>query len=262
MGKVSEEDFKELKEKFLELEKRIESLEKAFVFSKQEEHELQHAETGSETQTEFSQENTALQQNKKLQEEVNDLRGKNTQLLQKNEELQKLNAVFEQEQKQLQKRIGILQNENAELKKKLAEKTELPQQKELTALYNALQQIDGTVKNLLTPYYDLDNFIIFLMQCGQFSLLNQFWGSCRDYVLTQHDVPKNLKDFLFFLLSLYNQANKGNEAKELLAEAGSKYDFEKQQRMGENGTAVQEMLLPGLASPSGKINHKVLVTLQ
>lgn len=251
---INEEDFNMLKELVLKLVNRVEKLESKLCL--QEAENSEQAETVS-INLEDLQKNIVV-----LQEENKVLQQKNADLLQEYTALQDKNSALEQKEKSLQETVHTLQNENAELKKKLAEKKDLPQQKELAAIYAALQQLDSEVKNLLTPYYELDNFLVFLMQCGQFSLLNQFWGSCKEYVLNQHSVPTGLKEFLLFLLSLYNQANKGNEAKELLAEAGSKYDYEKQQRIGENGAGVQEMLLPGLASPSGKINHKVLVILQ
>lgn len=263
MQQVSEEDFNMLKELVLKLVKRVEKLESMLCPQESEKENCQQAETVSVNQEKLQQTVTALQEeNKKLKEDNRELQKNEKELLQNYAALQEKNSALEQKQKSLQETVSTLQNNNAELQQKLAEKTDLPQQKELAAVYNHLQQTDETIKNLLTPYYMLDNFIVFLMQCGQFSLLNQFWASCKEYVLNEHSVPAGLKEWLLFLLSLYNQANAGNEAKELMAEPGSKYDYEKQQRVGENGANVQEMLLPGIVSPSGKINHKVLVKLQ
>lgn len=253
MGKVSQEDFDDLKQKVEKLADRVQKLEKVCAGNA----------AGDDTAL-CAWENREFEKN--LEQIKQDYSQK---LLEKENEIKALRARCDETEKSRQEVLHFvekLQKEKSDCRQELERlkakpQAAVPNLEELVHIWSVLSEVEETTKELLTQYYCTDNFIVFLMQCGQFSLLNQFWGACKENVLNKQTAPKVMKVFLLFMLSLYNKANKGSEAREIIAEAGAKYNFEEQQRIGENGSTVKEMLLPGLCSPSGKISHKALVVL-
>ena len=165
--------------------------------------------------------------------------------------------------------IAALESDNAALRQDMetaCKKLEEVQKKSITDPAPAtwekqLAALSADMQTLTKKYFETMSVHIFLVQCGQFNRLVQFWEACKRHVLEQESVPDGMSKFLEQLLALYNSATPQGEARIIATTAGSTFDFDVCQRVGADGTRVQTLLLPGLCNPAGKVLHKALVTL-
>ena len=134
-------------------------------------------------------------------------------------------------------------------------------QDELLALQHFLESVPAGARELVSAYFSLDDLMTFLVQCGQFSRLNQLWEACGKAV-TAGQAPAGLSPLLERLLGLFNLASGQNPATLIAPASGEPYRSEIHFRVNSDGTTVRSLLLPGLRNPGGKMQQPALVELK
>ena len=208
--------------------------------------------------------------------------GKNKKELR--DQLEKVKTERDEARKQInesQKNERILQQENSELRGELSsarkrienlehqlrlQQSMLPEQdqQQLTALQDGIEALPPSARELIASFYELNDLTIFLIQCGQFSRLNQCWEACCKSI-TDAEPREELSSFLERLLTLYNRSVKtiGEKPATLIApHPGDTYDSGKHFRIASDGRTVRKLLLPGLRNPGGKVMQQARVALQ
>ena len=131
---------------------------------------------------------------------------------------------------------------------------------ELEKLQSQIDALSPEAKKLVGRHYDSESMSCFLIQCGQFTRLQSLWKTCQE-VARRKALPPDIVQFLRTLVTLVNSASEKEKLSVIEAEAGSPYDYTKQDRVGPNGSCILRQLLPGLGGAAGNITCKVLVEL-
>lgn len=134
-------------------------------------------------------------------------------------------------------------------------------QEELLELQHFLESVPAGARELASAYFALGDLATFLVQCGQFSRLNQLWEACGKAV-TAGQAPAGLAPLLERLLGLFNRASGQNPATLIAPAPGEAYRSEFHFRVNSDGTTVRALLLPGLRNPGGKMQQPALVELR
>lgn len=134
-------------------------------------------------------------------------------------------------------------------------------QEELLGLQHFLDTVSPGARELAAGYFTLDDLATFLVQCGQFSRINQLWEACGKAV-TSGEAPAGLSPMLERLLGLFNRASGQNPATLIAPAPGEGYRSEIHFRVNSDGTTVRALLLPGLRNPGGKMQQPALVELR
>lgn len=109
-------------------------------------------------------------------------------------------------------------------------------------------------------YYNIDDPLVFLSQCGKRALIEQLWKLCSDAVYDGHN-PENIADFLKLVVERHNLANPDEPLVIYTPEIASRYDYDAQDRAGSDGERIDSVLLPGLSHKKGSPIVKALVRL-
>lgn len=141
------------------------------------------------------------------------------------------------------------------------ETTRLPEQEELCALQQFLNAVPQEMREIVSTYFTPQSLSVFLIQCGQFSRLNQLWESCGKAIATGRS-PAGMTSFLEKLLEIFNRASGQNPATLISPAPGDAYRSEIHFRVNSDGTTVRKLLLPGLRNPGGKMQQPALVELK
>ncbi len=177
-------------------------------------------------------------------------------------ELHKQNSELHVAFTDLTKRYEQAQDKAAQFKRDYeALKAQNIKDPEPARLEHELARLASPVRDIAAKYFDLERVHVFCVQCGQFSRITQCWEACVRSVLSETTAPQGMADFLYLLGGLYNKGSANAEARVLMAEVNTPYDYERHQRVGQDGTIIREVLLPGLENAAGKIVHKALVRL-
>ncbi len=177
----------------------------------------------------------------------------------------RLAEVLKQLDDEREKSLSLQQNWERRFQALLAEKDEI--RANVTCdlvpfqIEKYLEQLSPELRQLVEKYYDTAKVHIFLVQCGQFNRIGQFWEACKRRVLDTGAAPHDMPDFLRRMLELYNEATPQGEASAVVPAPGSIFDYDAQQRLGKDGVTVRKVILPGLKNPAGKVLHKALVIL-
>ena len=137
----------------------------------------------------------------------------------------------------------------------------LREQEALLQLQHFLEGVPAGARELVSAYFTLDDLMTFLVQCGQFSRLNQLWEACGKAV-TAGEAPDGLAPLLERLLGIFNLASGQNPATLIAPAPGEAYRSEFHFRVNSDGTTVRRLLLPGLRNPGGKMQQPALVELR
>lgn len=169
-----------------------------------------------------------------------------------------MDALSENEKASLQT-CDEINSLKIELKKACAQK--LFKQEDFFDLQTFLSSLSPDVRHVMTDYFNPDDLIIFLIQCGQFQRINRFWEACGKIVAKG---ANHLEYGLCLrkILDLYNSASPDNPAALIEPEPGSPYKSDSQLRIDSDGTQVAKVLLPGLQNPGGKLMRHALVMLK
>lgn len=175
------------------------------------------------------------------------------------EEKQKY-ATLEKENSSLQNQLLNFQAQIKQLQNQAESFRKFPGYDISCAIYEQLDKLPHSVKAIAGRFFNLDNMAQFLPQCGQFISIKQFWEACCKEARMGNNTA-GMVQMLEILLQVFNAAFPESHAEMTKAEPGSLYDFSKQERIGENGRLIKEMILPGLTKPNGQLEIKPLVKL-
>ncbi|MDE5833183.1 MAG: hypothetical protein K2H64_09455 [Desulfovibrio sp.] len=131
---------------------------------------------------------------------------------------------------------------------------------DLKTIEKALSDLPAGFRDKINMYYNIDDPLAFVSQCGDRALIEQLWAQCAGDIFRGKD-PGNLPDFLALILKLYNAAH---PERVLIAESpapGSPYDYCSQERVASDGHKIEKLLLPGLALKNGARFVKACVRL-
>ena len=130
---------------------------------------------------------------------------------------------------------------------------------ELEELVHILRSAPRGFIDKIRLYYNIDDPLVFLSQCGKKARIEQLWKMCSDAVYDGQD-PENLADFLKLLVARHNLANPSDPLMIDTPEPASRYNYYAQDRVGSDGEKIDSVLLPGLTHKNGLI-AKALVRL-
>ena len=130
----------------------------------------------------------------------------------------------------------------------------------LEEVNKVLSNLSPGMEKVLKSCFDVSSLLSFLVQCGQFSRINQCWTVCFQAIEKGSQLD-DASETLKFLLHLHNRG--ANTLQAGLVEPGENtpYDFEISQRFDSDGSRVKELVLPGLRNAGGKLVVKALVRL-
>lgn len=195
----------------------------------------------------------------RLQELERQLRDLTAQLARAEQDKQALRSQLRDAQADVRRAQDAARAAEEQLKAQQAQR--LRGQDELLELQHFLESVPAGARELVSGYFDTGDLATFLVQCGQFSRLNQLWEACGKAV-TSGGAPAGLSPLLERLLGLFNRASGQNPATLIAPASGEPYRSEFHFRVNSDGTTVRSLLLPGLRNPGGKMQQPALVELR
>lgn len=195
----------------------------------------------------------------RLQELERQLRDLTAQLARAERDKQDLRTRLENAQADVRRAQDAVRAAEEQLKAQAVQR--LRGQDELLELQHFLESVPAGARELVSSYFDIGDLATFLVQCGQFSRLNQLWEACGKAV-TSGAAPAGLAPLLERLFGLFNRASAQNPATLIAPAPGEPYRSEIHFRVNSDGTMVRTLLLPGLCNPGGKMQQPALVELR
>lgn len=195
----------------------------------------------------------------RLQELERQVRDLTAQLAQAERDKQGLRTDLESARADVRRARDAARDAEEKLKAQQAQR--LRGQDGLLELQRFLDSVPPAARELVSSYFDTGDLATFLVQCGQFSRLNQLWEACGKAV-TAAAAPAGLAPLLERLLGLFNRASGQNPATLIAPAPGEPYRSEIHFRVNSDGTTVRGLLLPGLRNPGGKMQQPALVELR
>lgn len=191
---------------------------------------------------------------------------RNAKLLDQIDKLNSELAALKATERQAREEKERLEISNRELECQLAEsrkapKFSPPKAEALRGLQDFLEAVSLPVRQILTPYFNIDELDVFLIQCGQFNRVNQLWEACGKAVAAGAPAGE-FGRLLRQVLALYNSASADSPALPIEADIGEAYKNEVHFRVKSDGSRVAELLLPGLRNPGGRVSQPALVRLR
>jgi len=151
--------------------------------------------------------------------------------------------------------------QQAERQLEAALRSQLPEQAVLTEAQDFLNSLSPELNSIFAQYFDTGSLTTFLVQCGQFSRINQLWEACGKSVTAGRQTP-DMADGLIRLLQFYNRAAGENPATLVEPAQGDVYKSAIHYRVTSDGSIINKLLLPGLRNPAGKVQQNALVELR
>ena len=119
----------------------------------------------------------------------------------------------------------------------------LRDQDELEKVNKVLSNLSPGMEKVLKSCFDVSSLLSFLVQCGQFSRINQCWTVCFQAIEKGSQLD-DASETLKFLLLLHNLGANTLQAGLVEPEENTPYDFEISQRFDSDGSRVKELVLP------------------